>query len=60
MMDALNAANAVQELDVPGWHLHRLKGDVKHRHSLRVSANWRITFEFAGGDAHLIDMEDYH
>ena len=60
MLDALDATIAVPELDVPGWHLHRLKGSEKHRHSLRVSANWRLTFEFVDGDAHLIDLEDYH
>jgi proteic killer suppression protein len=50
----------VKELDLPGFRLHRLKGDKRNLWSLRVSANWRITFEFENGDAHILDLEDYH
>ncbi|MFH0934518.1 MAG: type II toxin-antitoxin system RelE/ParE family toxin [Pseudomonadota bacterium] len=60
MLDAIDAAEQVKELDLPGFRLHRLKGDKRSLWSMRVSANWRITFEFENGDAYILDLEDYH
>jgi toxin HigB-1 len=60
MLDAIDAAEQVNELDLPGFRLHRLKGDKRNLWSVRVSANWRITFEFKKGDAYILDLEDYH
>ncbi len=60
MLDAIDAAEQVNELDIPGFRLHRLKGDKRNLWSVRVSANWRITFEFEDGDAYILDFEDYH
>ena len=60
LLDAIDQAEQVEELNVPGWHLHRFKGEWKHLHSLRVSGNWRPTFEFINGDAHIVNLEDYH
>ena len=60
ILDALDVAEQVRELDLPGFRLHRLKGDKRNLWSVRVSANWRITFEFENGDAHILDLEDYH
>ena len=60
MLDAIDAAEQVIELDLPGGRLHRLKGDKRTLWSLRVSANWRITFEFENGNAYILDLEDYH
>jgi len=59
-LDAIDAAEQVKELDLPGFRLHRLKGDKHNLWSMRVSANWRITFEFIDGDAYILDLEDYH
>jgi len=60
ILDAIDAAEQVNELDLPGFRLHRLKGDKRNLWSVRVSANWRVTFEFENGDAHILDLEDYH
>ena len=60
LLDAIDQADQVEELNVPGWHLHRLKGEWRHLHSLRVSGNWRVTFQFIDGDAHIVNLEDYH
>ena len=60
ILDAIEAATEVMELDLPGFHLHRLKGNKRNMWSVRVSANWRITFEFTDGDAHILNLEDYH
>ena len=59
-LDAIDAAEHVNELDMPGFRLHRLKGDKRNLWRVRVSANWRITFEFEDGDAYILDLEDYH
>ena len=60
MLDAIDQAQDVNELAIPGWYLHPLKGGKKHLYSVRVSGNWRITFEFRGGDATILNLEDYH
>ena len=58
---AMNAADRVEELGiVPGWRLHRLKGDLKEYWSLSVSGNWRLIFRFANSTAEDVDLIDYH
>lgn len=48
-------------MNLPGWHLHALKGkELKGHFSVRVSENWRVTFRFEGSDAILVDYRDYH
>ena len=57
---ALDTAESIEDMRIPGYRLHRLKGSEKGRWSIWVSGNWRLTFEFDGRDAHVIDYEDYH
>jgi proteic killer suppression protein len=57
---ALTNARSPQDLNAPGWRLHRLKGFSPSRWSIDVSGDWRLTFAFEGNDAILIDYEDYH
>lgn len=57
---ALDTARTVDDMDIPGFSLHPLKGDMKGRWAIAVSGNWRLTFEFRDGDAHVLDYEDYH
>lgn len=56
----LNAAKAPGEMNVPGWGLHPLKGDLAEHWAVKVSGNWRLTFAFEGEDAVLVDYQDYH
>lgn len=56
----LNRAKDVQELNLPAYRLHQLKGERSDVWSIRVSGNWRITFVFVDGDAYIINYEDYH
>ena len=60
ILDAIDAAEQVKELDLPGLRLHRLKGEKRNLWSVKVSANWRITFEFENGDAYILELEDHH
>ncbi len=57
---ALDTAQSVDDMDIPGYRLHPLKGRLKGRWSISVSGNWRLTFEFRDGNVHVIDYEDYH
>ncbi len=57
---ALDTAQGVDDMDIPGYRLHRLKGRSKGRWSVWVSGNWRLTFEFRDDNVHVLDYEDYH
>jgi len=57
----VNAAERVDDLRVPpGNRLERLKGDREGQYSIRVNAQWRICFRWAGGDAVDVEVTDYH
>lgn len=57
---ALDTAQVISDMDIPGFRLHALKGDRAGIWSITVSGNWRITFEFVGGNAYIVNYEDYH
>ena len=57
---ALNEAQSIEEMNFPGWKLHPLKGNLKDHWAITVNANWRITFTFKNGNAHIVDYQDYH
>lgn len=56
----LDAAASPEDMDVPGFRLHPLKGDLKGFWAVTVRANWRVIFRFDGGDAFDVDFVDYH
>jgi toxin HigB-1 len=60
ILSILDAAENIRDLDVPGFRFHALKGVRPMRYSMRVTGNWRITFEWQGKIANLIEFEDYH
>ena len=57
---ALDTAQKIEDMDIPGFRLHPLKGSEKGRWSIWVNGSWRLTFEFQDGDVSLPDYEDYH
>jgi toxin HigB-1 len=59
-LDLLNRAVTPQDMNLPGYRLHELKGARKGTWSVTVSGNWRLTFTFRDRDAYDVDMEDYH
>ncbi len=59
-LTALDTAITIDDMDLPGFRLHPLKGEQRGRWAVTVNGNWRITFEFVDGDASVIDYEDYH
>lgn len=56
----LNIAQKPEQMNVPGWDLHPLKGTLADHWSVKVNGNWRMTFRFEGEDAILVDYQDYH
>jgi proteic killer suppression protein len=56
----LDEAQRVQDMALPGWRLHALKGDLKDFWAVSVSGNWRIVFRFEDGRAWDVDLIDYH
>ena len=59
MLDALDAATRPDDVNIPGYRLHRLKGDRADVYAMTVTGNWRITFTFDGEDAVQVNLEDY-
>ena len=57
---ALESARVIEDMDIPGFRLHPLKGADRGRWSIWVNGNWRLTFEFRDGQAYVLDYEDYH
>ena len=57
---ALDTAQVIDDMDIPGFGLHPLKGKLKGRWSIWVNGNWRLTFEFRDGNVYVLDYEDYH
>jgi proteic killer suppression protein len=56
----LSRARKSEDVDLPGFHLHPLKGDMKGLWAVTVRANWRVTFRFEEGEACDVDLVDYH
>ena len=56
----LHTAKAAEDMNLPGWRLHSLQGDLAGHFSVTVNGNWRLTFEFRDGQAYVLDYEDYH
>jgi len=56
----LETSETIDDLDLPGLNLHKLKGKRKNTLAVTVSANWRVTFKLKNGDALEANYEDYH
>ncbi len=60
-LEILDAAEKLEELRLPpGNRLEALKGDRAGQHSIRINDQWRICFRWKGGDAHDVEIVDYH
>ncbi len=57
---AIDSAQMIGDIDIPGFSLHPLKGERAGIWSIAVNGNWRITFEFKDGNAYILNYEDYH
>ncbi|MCK4695236.1 MAG: type II toxin-antitoxin system RelE/ParE family toxin [Candidatus Cloacimonetes bacterium] len=60
ILDRLDASSNPDEMNLPGYRLHKLSGKEQKTWSVWVTGNWRITFRFEGENAILVDYRDYH
>ncbi len=56
----LDASQSAADMDLPGYRLHPLKGELRGLHAVTVRANWRVVFRFENGNAVDVDYLDYH
>lgn len=59
-LEALDAATVPEDMNIPGFDFHALKGHKPKRYTVHVNGPWCITFEFSAGDALRVDFEQYH
>ena len=57
---AIDTAKEIDDINLPGFSLHLLKGRRSGIWSISVNGNWRVTFEFKDGNAYILNYEDYH
>lgn len=60
LLDRLDAATKPDDMNLPGYGFHGLKGDRAGSFAVSVSGNWRIVFRFSDGDVLDVNLEDYH
>jgi toxin HigB-1 len=58
-LDALDSAQSLNDLNLPGFNLHPLEGKPV-RHSIHINGPWCITFEWDAPQARRVDLEQYH
>lgn len=56
----LDAAERPEDMNLPGFRFHGLKGPQRGRYAVDASGNWRVAFGWSDGDAVDVDLEDYH
>lgn len=56
----LDSAEVINDMNIPGWRLHQLQGNLKNHWAVYVNANWRVTFKLTNGEAEIVDYQDYH
>ena len=59
-LDALDAAERPEDMNIPGFDFHALRGFDPTRYTVHVNGPWYETFEFEGEDAVRVDLEQYH
>ena len=59
-LEVLDAATSLPDLELPGFRLEALKGDRKGQHSIGINNQYRICFRWRDGDAHDVEIVDYH
>lgn len=58
--DKRGDVQTIDDMDIAGFRLHPLKGELRGRWSVSVNVNRRVTFEFRDSNAYIVDYEDYY
>lgn len=56
----LDSSKTPEDMNLPSYNLHALKGDLKNHWSIKVNGNWRVTFRLTNGHAEVVNYQDYH
>jgi len=59
-LDVLDAATSLEDMKLPGFDFHALKGHKPVRYTVHINGPWCVTFEFNDGNAYVLDFEQYH
>ena len=59
-LDFLNRATMLEDVNLPGWNLHKLQGRRRGDYAINVTGNYRLTFRFENGEVRDVNLEDYH
>ena len=59
-LDFLNRATILEDVNLPGWDLHQLKGKRKGEYAISVTGSYRLTFRFENAEVRDVNLEDYH
>ncbi len=59
-LTVLNIATKPEQMNIPGWKFHALRGEFAGHWAVSVNGNWCLTFAFEGEDAIFVDYQDYH
>lgn len=59
-LDALDAAMQPEDMNLPGFDFHALRGHNPTRYTVHINGPWCITFAFEDGNAYVLDFEQYH
>ena len=60
ILAALNVATHPAALDIPGFDFHELEGDRKGAYAVKVTGNWRVTYQWDDNGPFAVELEDYH
>lgn len=60
ILSTLDLAQGADDLAIPSFRTHPLKGDLAGHWSIWVNGNWRVTFRFVDNNVELVDYRDYH
>lgn len=60
ILDRLDAANDIKDMNFPGSNFHSLRGNLKNFYSVHINGNWTIIFRFEKGEAFDVELIDYH
>jgi proteic killer suppression protein len=60
VLTRLEQASTAEDMNLPGYTLHPLAGELQGFWSVPISGNWRVIFRIEGGDAYDVDLVDYH
>lgn len=60
ILDRLDMALIPEDMNIPGWDFHELRGHRKGVYTVAVRKNWKITFCFYNGEVRDVNLEDYH